>query len=50
MSSIPVFDCLFRIDVMSNATFLIDYVPMALMLAGAGILGFILASFWFHRA
>lgn len=29
---------------------LIDYVPVVLMLAGCGILGFILLSFCLHRA
>ncbi|ARP53581.1 Uncharacterised protein [Alcaligenes faecalis] len=35
---------------MINASNLIDYVPMVLMLAGCGILGFILLSFWLHRS
>lgn len=34
---------------MFKALYLIDYVPVALMLAGGGILSFILATFWFSR-
>lgn len=34
---------------MSNALYLIDYVPLALMLTGVGILSFIVAAFWFSR-
>ncbi len=41
--------CVCRSAIMFNALYLIDYVPVALMLAGAGILSFILAAFWFSR-
>ena len=40
----------FGMYAMINASNLIDYVPMVLMLAGCGILGFILLSFWLHRS
>lgn len=38
-----------RSALMFNALYLIDYVPLALMLAGGSILSFILAAFWFSR-